>query len=454
MELNSSYLKLNIKNFLYIQTFLVFFILNILILNPITSIFGDGLFEERLPPASVGDREASLYTKISPPVLTSESQENAFFELKLFDAKTDQNIEHVSYFITITKDGELLLRDLFHSHQGPLKLKIDPQPSQFVSVYGSQEPFLGGWVSQTGDISVSGPILLEGGLYHFAIEIFGIDHDRNIFTPENAPRFDSYLSVGDIFKNDIVDSGNKYNVTIISYYDQIQNFTYDSPTKEFSWIMPFDWDLDRIKEQNIFVHEEVKIPKIFSAFGDSNAFNATVNLQPVIGRSLAIDPFTEENNLILHYLLNKADLIKLAEGFQGQDLENMTFTLTPSEEKPIETTKEIVADKGGILTKLEWPTQINSNQDNDLNLKFSDALTDSELNADVKYDITFYDQNDTQIIKKEDLVAKNSTDSQVFNFPEKGIYRIEIDVKSINYPGVTSPDETRNGVSRGTVVVS
>ena len=439
---------------MYIQTFLAFFILNILIFNPITSVLGDGLFEEKLPPASVGDREASLYTKISPPVLTSESKENAFFELKLFDAKTDQNIEHVSYFITITKDGELLLRDLFHSHQGPLKLKIDPQPAQFVTVYGSQEPFLGGWVSQTGDISVTGPILLEGGLYHFAIEIFGIDNDRNIFTPETAPRFDSYLSVGDIFKNDIVDSGNKYNLTIISYYDQIQNFTYDSPKKEFSWKMPFNWDLNRIKEQNIFVHEEVKIPKIFSTFGDSKAFNATVNLKPVTGRSLAIDPFTEENNLILHYLLNKADLIKLAEAFQGKGIENMTFTLTPSEEKPIETTKEIVADKGGILSKLEWPNQVISKQDNELNLKFSDALTDSALNADVKYDITFYDQNDTQIIKKEDLVAKNATDSQVFNFPEKGIYRIEIDVKAINYPGVTSPDETRNGLSRGTVVVS
>lgn len=218
--------------------------------------------------------------------------------------------------------------------------------------------------------------------------------------------------------------------------------------------MPFNWDLNRIKEQNIFVHEEVKIPKIFSTFGDSKAFNATVNLKPVTGRSLAIDPFTEENNLILHYLLNKADLIKLAEAFQGKGIENMTFTLTPSEEKPIETTKEVVADKGGILTKLEWPNQVISNQDNELNLKFSDALTDSALNADVKYDIAFYDQNDVQTIKKEDLVAKNATDSQVFNFPEKGIYRMEIDVKAINYPGVTSPDETRNGLSRGTVVVS
>ncbi|MFB5599499.1 MAG: peptidase [Nitrososphaeraceae archaeon] len=423
-------------------------------MNPINSVFSDGLFEERLPPASVGDREASLYTKISPPVLTSESKENAFFELKLFDAKTDNNIEHVSYFITVQKDGELILRDLFHSHQGPLKIKIDPQPGEFVNIFGSTEPFLGGWTSQTGDISVSGPILLEGGLYHFAIEIFGIDNDRNIFTPETAPRFDSYLSVGDIFKNDIIESANKYNLTIISYYDQVQNFTYDSPKKEISWVMPFNWDLNRIQEQNIFVHEEVKIPKSFTGFGDSNSFNATVNLSPVTGRSLAIDPFTEENNLILHYLLNKADLIRLAEDPQNQGVETMNFSLSPSEDKPVETTTEIVSDQGGILTKLNWPDTIMANQDTELNLMFSDALTDSEINGDIKYDITFYDQNDNQVLKKENLLAKNATDSQIIKFPATGIYQIELEVKSINYPGIVSPDETRNGISRGNVIIS
>jgi hypothetical protein len=428
--------------------------LNFFLINPINSVFSDGLFEERLPPASVGDREASLYTKISPPVLTSESKENAFFELKLFDAKTDNNIEHVSYFITVKKDGELILRDLFHSHQGPLKIKIDPQPGKFVNIYGSTEPFLGGWTSQTGDISVSGPILLEGGLYHFAIEIFGIDNDRNIFTPETAPKFDSYLSVGDIFKNNIIESGNDYNVTIISYYDQVQNFTYDSPKKEISWVMPFNWDLDRIKEQNIFVHEEVKIPKNFSEFGETNSFNATVNLNPITGRSLAIDPFTEEKNLILHYLLNKADLIRLAEGVQNMGLEKMTFSLSPSEDKPVETTTEIVSDKGGILTRFEWPNTVMANQDSEMNLMFSDALTDSEINGDITYDITFYDQNENQIIKKDNLVAKNATKSQIINFPAKGIYQIELEVKSINYPDIVSPDETRNGISRGIIIVS
>ena len=35
---------------------------------------------------------------------------------------------------------------------------------------------------------------------------------RNIFKPENAPRFDSWLSVGDVYRDNLIDSGNKYNI--------------------------------------------------------------------------------------------------------------------------------------------------------------------------------------------------------------------------------------------------
>ena len=119
----------------YGQLLTVLFVFVFFIFSPIQSVVADGLFEERLPPASVGDREASLYTKISPPILTSESKENAFFELKLFDAKTDKNIEHVSYFISVEKDGKLLMRDLFHSHQGPLKTKNKPTTRKFCKYF-------------------------------------------------------------------------------------------------------------------------------------------------------------------------------------------------------------------------------------------------------------------------------------------------------------------------------
>ncbi len=429
-------------------------------MNPIHSAFSDGLFEEKLPPATVGDREASLYTKINPPILTSDSKENAFFELRLFDAKTDENIKFVSYFIAVEKDGKLLMRDLFHSPIGPLKLKINPTSSESISVFGSTEPFLGGWTSETGDITINGPLLLEGGLYHFTIEIFGIDNPRNIFTPENAPRFDSWLSVGDVYRDDIMESGKNYNVTLISYYDQIQNFKYDSQQSNMSWIMPFNWDLKRIQDNNIFVHEEIKIPKTLKKFSETNAFDALANGNPLVGRSIALDPFTEENNFIIHLLLNKADIIKIAKTINNNsnntnnNASTMTFSLSPAEQKIAETTSEVVSDIGGILVKFNWDEQILSNQDTNVQLDFSDALSAEEIKGDIKYDIIVYDKSGTKVVTKQDLVANNAKDSQIIKFPSKGIYQIEIHIKGITYPDLAIPDETRNGIARGTVVVT
>ena len=443
------------KNFLFsIQLIAILFILNLLLLNPIDDVFSDGLFEEKLPPASVGDREASLYTKINPPILTSDSKENAFFELRLFDAKTDENIKFVSYFITVEKDDQLLMRDLFHSPDGPLKFKINPIASGSVNVSGSIEPFLGGWTSETGDITINGPLLLEGGLYHFAIEIFGIDNPRNIFTPENAPRFDSWLSVGDVYRDDIMDSGKNYNITLISYYDQIQNFKYDSQQSNMSWIMPFNWDLKRIQDNNIFVHEEIKIPKTLTKYSETNSFDALVNGIPLVGRSIALDPFTEENNFIIHLLLNKADIIKIAETMNNNTANKMTFNLSPAEQKIVETTSEVVSDIGGILVKFNWDKQILSNQDTNLQLDFSDALSTEEINGDIKYDIIVYDKSGTKVVTKQDLIAKDAKDSQIIKYHSKGIYQIELHIKGINYPDLATPDETRNGIARGTVVVT
>jgi hypothetical protein len=441
--------------FLFVIQLISFFItLNILLLNSIQDALADGLFEENLPPASVGDREASLYTKINPPILTSDSKQDAFFELRLFDANTDETIKFVSYFITVEKDDQLLMRDLFHSSQGPLKLKINPSNSKTVSVFGSTEPFLGGWTSETGDITINGPLLLEGGLYHFGIEIFGIDNPRNIFKPENAPRFDSWLSIGDVYRDNVIDGGNKYNISLISYYDRIQDFKYNPDESNMSWIMPFNWDLKRIQDNNIFVHEEIKIPKAFTKFSETNSFKALVNGNPLIGRSIALDPFTEEKNFIVHLLLNKADIIKIAQKLNNTNDKIMTFNLSPAEQKLVETTSEVVSDRGGILVQFTWMDKIISNQNTNLQLRFSDALSTKEVNGDIKYDIIVYDKSGNKIVTKLDLIAQNATDSQVIKFPSKGIYQMELNIKGITYPDSTTPDETRNGIARGTVVVS
>ena len=414
----------------------------------------DGIFEENLPPANVGNRVASLYTKISPPILTSDTLQNAFFQLKLFDSKTGNNITNVNYFLTIYKGDKLLLRELFYSKDGPLTLKFQPGEGP-VKVYGSTEPFLGGWSSDSGQIVVAGPILSQGGLYHFSIEIFGIDNVRNIFIPEKAPRFDSYLSIGDVSTANLTFGKNNYNSTLISYYDKIQNFTFQPKNLEAKWYMPFNWNVSRIKSQNIFVHEEIKFPKSFSEFSNSSKFNGTVNGQPLVGRSLAIDPFTSEKALIIHFLLNKNDIVKMAENKNALAVsgDSMQFTIRPLKNQTQETSFEVVTDAGAIHAMLGWNPNPPAIGKNNLNVNFSDALNGNRLNADVNYDLNIRTKDGQEVVKSKNVTAINGISNQTLSFPSKGLFNLEVKVNSLKFANQTNLDTTRNGIARGFVAI-
>jgi len=305
-----------------------FVVIGIITIPNLKEVSSDGLFEETLPPASIGDRAASLYTKISPPVLTSDTLQNAFFQLRLFDSNTGNNITNVNYFLTISKEDKVLLRELFYSKEGPLTLKFQPDQGP-IRIYGNTEPFLGGWTSETGEISISSPVLSQGGLYHFAIEIFGIDNVRNIFQPENAPRFDSYLSIGDVLPINLTLGNENYNGTLISYYDKVHNFTFEPESLKARWEMPFDWNVSRIRENNIFVHEEISVPKP-SPFSNQS-YLGQVNGIPLPPKMIMIDP-TNSSRDIIHFMIPKDGIISIAEDVNKN--KNLSSGLMEFELKP------------------------------------------------------------------------------------------------------------------------
>ena len=432
-------------------TISIFILLTIMISIMPFDAHADGLTSENLPPASVGNRQASLFIKISPPILTSENVQDTFLQLRLFDANNNQTIQHTSFFITVTKNDKLLMRDLFHTHSGLITVKIEPTntPGKW-QVFGDQEPFQGGWTSTNDQLSVQAPILLEGGLYHFEIEIFGIDNDRNIFKQDEAPRFDSWLSVGDIFHDTITYQTRSYDTTIISYYDKITDFKFDESKTLVSYSMPFNWDVSRFEKQNIFVHEEVHIPKTFKEFTDSITFSAAVNGIPLVGRMLAIDPYSKEDTLILHYLINKNDILEMAKKITP-DTKTMDFTLTPGL-VDAETATELLTDFGGFRTELGWsPTDLKTNTKTDLNIAFFDGFSGKQIVGDVKYDLRILDKNGNAVFSMMNLNAIGAVGSQSISFPSDGVYTLEIDIKSITTNGKT--DSSRLGVARGYVVI-
>jgi hypothetical protein len=485
--------------------------------------FADGLTQENLPPASLGNREGSLFVKISPPIFTTQSEGDAFMQFRLFDAKTNETVQHVTYDIEVSKGanpavGEKpLVRDFFHAHNGLLTLKVEPTNGS-LTIFGDRDPFQAAYVADPGGtINLRGPVLKEGGLYKLDVQIFGVDNDRNIFVPDDAPKFETFLSVGDVFNyRNLTFEGKPFNTTLISYYDKIDDFNFNSTTGKFSWSMPFYYDVKRLEKNPIFVHEEIKLPK--ALFG-SSVFNATVNGQPISGRTLAIDPFTSPDAVILHYLINKNDVIKIANEWQQREgsatttdsMRNSTaatlpvslesgggasnsqnesgimefaLTTTPPENQAVvkgggavggspsesqanrtsttsanTTSTDLLSDTGGIHVNVQWPpAPISMNTSAKFN--FTDAFSGGDLNANVMYDISVLDSNGEQVFDKKGMTAKDSEDTQNIKFPAAGTYQLVLAIKGIqqtpNDQKSEAPpvDNTRNGIARGTVVVS
>src|SRR5919199_4345101 len=75
--------------------------------NIFQKVYADGLTQENLPPASVGNRKASLFVKVNPPILTTDNRQDAYMQFRLFDANNNKTIQHVTYEITVNK-GVLL----------------------------------------------------------------------------------------------------------------------------------------------------------------------------------------------------------------------------------------------------------------------------------------------------------------------------------------------------------
>jgi hypothetical protein len=247
-----------VRHFLLIAILVLFSILPSTIPH---KAYADGFTQETLPAASIGNRTVSVFIKINPPIITSENIQDRYLSFRWFDANANQTIQHATFLVLVTKHNQPLVQGLFHTHTGLLTLKITPSndprewkidvnPASFLDRYMYFPKF-------NDTIDLVSPMLGEDGLYHIYLILITIDSDQNLFMPENAPKFDSYLSVGDVSKDTINYHNNSYNTTLVSYYDKTSNYTFDPTKMQISWTMPFDWNATRFQIMPIFVHKEM-----------------------------------------------------------------------------------------------------------------------------------------------------------------------------------------------------
>jgi hypothetical protein len=181
-------------------------------------------------------------------------------------------------------------------------------------------------------VVAQGPIFLEGGLYHFIVRIVTVDFDTTILPDDKQPVYDGWLSVGNTEEKQIIIDGQQLPIQIISYYDDLKNFSFDPTKNQMQFSMPFDWNMTRLEGQKqMMVHQEVSIPK-GSALA-SNSYVATINNIDVT-KNLMVDPSNSTKDVV-HFMLPKPAIMQIAEqvnanGQTAASNRTMEFTLAPS----------------------------------------------------------------------------------------------------------------------------
>jgi plastocyanin len=294
---------------------------------------GDGLTQEQLT-ASLGNRKADLLIKMIPPVVTTETLQNGqkpVVEFRLFDSNTNKSFSHVTYYIIIEKDGKRLLADLFHDHNGDLRIQINPSNSSQVSISGQQDPLLGAYIGTSDSpVVASGPVFINGGLYHFIVRIATVDSDSTLLPDSQEPIYDSWLSIGNTVNQQIDLNGKQIPIKVISYYDKLNSFTFDAKNMQMQFNMPFNWNVSRINNTNIFVHEEVYVPNP-TPFTANKSFAGTVNGIDV-SKDLMLDN-SNPNRDVIHVMIPKNDLVGIADQVNKNTQASnglMKFTLQPA----------------------------------------------------------------------------------------------------------------------------
>jgi VCBS repeat-containing protein len=102
------------------------------------------------------------------------------------------------------------------------------------------------------------------------------------------------------------------------------------------------------------------------------------------------------------------------------------------------------ADKSKVLVMVSWE---HENQDqgveSKLHLEFAEHRTRAPLGTHIWYDLVMLDEGNNEIVRKNDLIALNSEDTQKISFPAEGTYHFEVNVKGLI-------DKSNNAITRHT----
>lgn len=434
-----------------------------------TDVFGHGLGGDVAPPISFEGMQVTVSTQLTPSDITVGEIESANMAVRFFDQLTDENLESVTYRVEIWQSGELLARNLFFDDDGELNIELKPKSGcnevRLVdcSTYGGSEH-----VSAPGALyafgnsrtSITGPIFEKGGLYNIRVDIEGANSPRTAVA--QLLSYDTFVSVAQE-QDFLIQTAQAQEIPVIvkTYYDDVNNFKHQPSDDSVSFDMEFDWSPDYVELVQV-VHEEIRVPKSFSPYAEGTQFKGYVDGIEVDNRVLLLDPYSIEDQNIIHFLVSGTELQRINDqlGSSHYDKKTIEFNLVPQSKVVKNSIEFYLVNEDtlvqvGTNVKASWDSSYGANDEIPLEITFFDE--NNNLLKDIRYGFFLIDQDTNDIIfsnvgddiSNPGILASEGIDIQKITLSSQKTYRIDIAVfgQGIAY------DTTYAGIGSGLIEV-
>jgi hypothetical protein len=338
-----------LKHHYFASLILIFFVLAT-ITSSATTAYGHGIGADQSLPTLIANRSVAVSASLKPDFI--ESSDPPRLLIRTFDTGNNSTIPGISYRIAVQFRNETLLNQRFKSSDGIILANL--QPDKNISgwqIVGKESvsPDDPVQVSGSSPVTIKGRIFSDGGLYHIIVSLeqsstgLSVDLDR---------QFDLYVTVGRTFTfNNIDTPEGKESMSAKTYYDEIQDFSYNSENNTISFSMPFIWRPDYVSQVPV-VHIEVQFPKSIKEL-QSNSYRGTLNGRDLESRAVLIDDYSIQDSRIVHFVVTNDMLTSLADEITGNVA---TFSLSPVE-KP-KFPMDITSKDNKYIFELSWGPDI------------------------------------------------------------------------------------------------
>ncbi len=376
----------------------VFLIISSVFVIGFDNVYGHGVGSETFPPVDLNGKQVTL--EVSSSKSDPNESNDQQISISLIDFNSKITLRDVTFLIKSERGEKFLFEQEFKADNGFIVFNFVSEETDSIILEEENGGGLFGSLLglESRMVHVKGPKLSEGGLYKLDVSVLTTDgYSQKLDVPLV---FNAGISIAQTSKHDFVDPNfGEQNIHVVTYYDEISNFNYNSDSKEISFFMPFEWSQSNINQTSV-VHEELVIPK---KFGDLlvSGFTMSVNGVQLSEDIVNIDDFFSDGRIV-HFIIYQKELQNIFDSKLNQN--GMDFVITPDRDYPHLSS---VTENGQFRILASWePENLKSNSNAKILFDVTDIfLKNKPITTNYEFSVT---QNERIIFEQSGM----STDSK------------------------------------------